>query len=285
MNIKNILRNWVIFALSQPKNSIKVEITQTQYGQLHSNKRVLITGGSKGIGFAIAEKLISEGAEVIITGRNIDDLNDAVSKLGERAQGFVYDSSNIKEIESFLLECDANYGTINSIVLNAGISLHEGNFLNVTEESYSKQFDINLKANYFFAQKFIKYMINKKVSGSLLFISSETAGKYNDLPYGLTKNALSSLVGGLARRVYQCGIRVNAIAPGITYTNMTKGEHIINDDFSNNSSTGRYLLPAEIAEVASFILSNSSLCINGETIYCDAGSHLKINGLDNNYSL
>ena len=128
-------------------------------------------------------------------------------------------------------------------------------------------------------------MMNRKVSGSLLFVSSETAGKYNDLPYGLTKNALNSFVGGLARRVYQCGIRVNAIAPGVTYTNMTKGEHVITDDFANNSSTGRYLLPTEIAEVASFILSNSSLCINGEAIYCDAGSHLKINGLDHSYSL
>lgn len=284
MKIKNILRNWVFAALSQPKNCVKVEIAEISRGLVHANRVIIVTGGSKGIGYAIAEKLLKEGAEVIITGRNEMDLESAVSKLGARSHYVVFDSSNINGIDQFLRDCDSNFGHIHSIVLNAGISLHEGNFLNVTEEGYSKQFDINLKANFFFAQKFIQYKMSKKEMGSMVFISSETAGKCNDLPYGLTKNALSSLVGGIARRVYQCGIRVNAIAPGVTYTNMTKGEHVITDDFANNSSSGRYLLSSEIAEVVSFILSDASLCINGETIYCDAGNHLKINGLEQFYS-
>lgn len=285
MNIKNILRNWVISAISQPKNNIKIEISQILYGSLFVDKNIVVTGGSKGIGYAIAKKLIGEGAEVIISGRNEKDLKEAVSNLGEGAHYVVFDNNHIDEIENFLFECDAKYGKIHSIVLNAGISLHEGNFLNVTSEGFSKQFDVNLKSNFFFAKSFIKYKMSKRESGSLLFVSSETGGKFNDLPYGLTKNAINSLVGGLARRVYQCGIRVNAIAPGVTYTNMTKGEHEITEDYSNNSVAGRFLLPSEIAEVASFILSDASLCINGETIYCDAGSHLKINGLDQYYSL
>ena len=116
-------------------------------------------------------------------------------------------------------------------------------------------------------------------------ISSETGGKSNDLPYGLTKNALNSFVEGVARRVYQRGIRINAVAPGVTYTNMTRGNHIINDDYSNNSAAGRYLLPSEIAETACFLLSKCSSCVTGEILYCDAGSHLKINGIDQDYIL
>ena len=101
----------------------------------------------------------------------------------------------------------------------------------------------------------------------------------------MTKASINSLVGGLARRVYKKGIRVNAIAPGVTYTDMTKGEHEIVDDFANNSVAGRFLLPEEIAEVACFMVSDASKCISGEILYCDAGSHLKINGFDNNYSI
>lgn len=184
-------------------------------------------------------------------------------------------------IDSFLNQC----GHIDSLILNAGVSLHEGSFLNVTVDGFDQQYNINLKANYFLAQAFLKRKLESEETGNLLFISSETAGKSNDIPYGLTKASINSLVGGLARRVYQKGIRVNAIAPGVTYTDMTKGDHEIADDFANNSAAGRYLLPEEIAEVACFMLSDASKCISGEILYCDAGSHLKINGFDNNYSL
>ena len=119
----------------------------------------------------------------------------------------------------------------------------------------------------------------------MLFVTSETAGKSNDLPYGLSKNALNSLVEGLARRVYQRGIRINAIAHGVTYTNMTKGKRQMTDDYSNDSVAGRFLLPSEIAEVACFLLSKASICIKGESLYCGAGSHLKVNGFDQDYSL
>lgn len=127
--------------------------------------------------------------------------------------------------------------------------------------------------------------LEKNEIGNLLFLSSETSSKCVDIPYGLTKAAINSLVGGIARRVYQRGIRVNAIAPGVTYTDMTKGSNVIDGDYANNSIAGRFLMPEEIAEVACFILSKASICISGEVIHCDAGSHLKINGTESEYSL
>lgn len=143
-----------------------------------------------------------------------------------------------------------------------------------------------MKANYFIAQAFLKNKLHEQSEGNLLFLSSETAGKSIDIPYGLTKAAINSLVGGLARRVYQRGLRVNAIAPGVTLTDMTCRDKV--DEAANlgtNSAAGRWLLPEEIAEVACFILSDVSKCITGEVIYCDAGSHLKINGTESEYSL
>lgn len=79
---------------------------------------------------------------------------------------------------------------------------------------------------------------------------------------------------------------MNAIAPGVTLTDMTNSDTV--DKTSNigtNSAAGQWLLPEEIAEVACFLLSDASKCISGETIYCDAGSHLKVNGTDTEYSL
>lgn len=281
MKIKSILRNWVIAAIAQPKSKVNIGIAQINYNRILNGQHIVITGGSKGIGFAMAKKMVSEGASVIITGRNEEALKKAVSQLGSNAQYIQYDSSDVSGIDGFLNQC----GHIDSLILNAGVSLHEGTFLNVTVDGFDQQYNINLKANYFLAQAFLKRKLESERTGNLLFISSETAGKSNDLPYGLTKASINSLVGGLARRVYQKGIRVNAIAPGVTYTDMTKGDYKIVDDFANNSATGRYLLTEEIAEVACFILSDASKCISGEILYCDAGSHLKINGFDNNYSL
>lgn len=285
MRLKDILRNWVIQAIAQPKNKVNIELSQINYGAILKDVRIVITGGSKGIGYAMAEKFIKEGADIVITGRNEKDLRDAVLKLGEHAHYILFDSSNIDGIDNFISNCISILGGIDSLVLNAGVSFHEGNFLNVTEEGFDTQLNINLKSNYFLSQTFIKQKLEAKEGGNILYVSSETAGKSNDLPYGLSKNALNSLVKGLARRVYQRGIRVNAIAPGVTYTNMTRGDLTITEDYSNNSTSGRFFLATEIAEVACFLLSKASVCISGEILYCDAGSHLKINGLTHEYSL
>lgn len=223
MNIQSILRRVAIKIISQPKANVYVSINQVSSGKLLSNRTIVITGGSKGIGYSIAKRVISEGAKVIITGRNEEYLKNVITELGTNADYIVYDNNNIDNIETIVTACKKKFGSIHSLVLNAGVSLHEGNFLNVTKEGFDLQFNTNLKANYFLAQRFLKDKLLEKTEGNLLFISSETAGKSIDIPYGLTKVAINSLVGGLARRVYQKGIRVNAIAPGVTLTDMTGG--------------------------------------------------------------
>lgn len=285
MKIKKIFRKIALSIITEPKNHVKVEVGSIYYGSILSGKNIIVTGGSKGIGFAIANKLISEGAHVLITGRNSEELKNASKQLGPQAEFIQFDNSNVSLVDDFFDKSVSLQGRIDAIVLNAGVSFHEGTFLNVTVEGFDKQFDINLKANYFLAQAFIKYKLKTNETGDILFISSETAGKSVDIPYGLTKAAINSLVGGLARRVYQKGIRVNAIAPGVTLTNMTSIKQDTNGELSNDSVAGRYILPSEIAEIACFMLSGASKCISGEVIYCDAGSHLKINGSESEYSL
>lgn len=286
MRLHSLLKKAARKVLYAPRATVKIELAQIDGHFLHRGKNYVVTGGSRGIGLAIAKKLLSEGAEVLITGRTEDTLKSVCIQLGPKVRYAVSDLSKISnyknEIASYV---NLMSGHIDGIVLNAGVSYHEGNFLNVTPDGFDQQIAINLKSNYFLAQSFIKFKLERKETADLLFISSETGGKNNDLPYGLTKVAENSLVGGLARRVYQKGIRVNAIAPGVTYTDMKKGKHgDLEDDYSNSSTSGRFIIPEEIAEIACFILSQASKCINGEVLYCDAGSHLKINGIENDYS-
>lgn len=286
MKIKDWIRKIALGIIHKPRQSVVVKLVKADYQGILTNHAIVITGGSRGIGFAIARKFADEGAKVLITGRNAESLEVACRQIGINAKMLVQDVSKIEDFDSFIRDCEVVLNeSVTGFVLNAGISYHEGNFLNVTQESYDQQMNTNLRANFFIAQAFINKLIEKSKQGNILFISSETAGKSNDLPYGLAKLAINSLVGGLARRVYQKGIRVNAIAPGVTLTDMKKGKDLLRDDYANSSVAGRFLLPEETAEIACFMMSDLSKCISGEIIYCDAGSHLKINGLESEYSL
>jgi len=284
MSVRSFINKLAISLLSQPKTQVKVQVLNANYSNCLLGKNIAIIGGSKGIGREIAIKFASEGAKVLVTGRNEKSLENLKLLLGQSCEVFVFDNLDIDGIVE-LLKSMRVHGEIDGLVLNAGISLHEGNFTNVTSDGFTKQLDTNLKSHYFFSQKYLDYLLANRLKGNILFMSSETAGKNNDLPYGLSKVAINSLVGGLSRRVVNRGIRINAIAPGVTLTDMTSNGKTMEDDIANTSPMGRYILPIEIANVACFIMSDFASCINGEIIYCDAGNHLKINGNETNYVL
>lgn len=172
MSIKSIIRKIAFYIISQPKAHVRISLQQVYYGCTLANKSIVVTGGSKGIGYAMAKKFISEGAKVVITGRKEADLANATKQLGTNADYIVFDLSNTRLIEAFYEQCKAKLGSIDSMVLNAGVSLHEGNFMNVTQEGFDTQFDINLKSNYFIAQVFLKDKLKEETAGNLLFISS-----------------------------------------------------------------------------------------------------------------
>lgn len=227
--------------------------------------------GGKGLGFSISKKLVSAGAEVLITGRNKNDLEKACSELGDKCKFIVFDVLDFDHYDNFFEKVLNVMPECNAMVLNAGISLHESGFGSVTNEGYQLQFDTNFKAAYFMAQEFVKHFKH----GDLLFISSETASMKCFLPYGLSKTLIDSLVPALNYKFYKDGIRVNGIAPGSTITNMVKNVNADANDFHHQNASGRYFLPDEVAEVAAFLLSDASLCIGGEIIHTNAGNHYR----------
>lgn len=230
------------------------------------NKSIIITGGSSGLGLAMAKKFISEGAKVLITGRREDVLAKAASDLGCEYE--VLDVTKPDTFEQFFVTAKAKLGRIDALVNNAGVSLHEGSFFDVTPDGFDKQIATNFKGAFFMTQAYIRTLVTDKAQGNVLFISSETGETADCRPYGYTKAAINSMVQGLAYLFKNNGIRINAIAPGITASAMT-GVDPHGDISAGTYGQGRFYLPEEVAEVATFILSPASGCISGQIITCN----------------
>ena len=233
-------------------------------------KKIIITGGGRGLGFSMAKKFIAEGAEVLIAGRNEKNLKNSAEKLG--CNYLKLDVQNVDSLKAFMNEADIILGGANCLVNNAGISLHENGFLDVNKEQFESQFDTNLKGPFFLTQCFINKCNENGIdcTKNILFISSETSITVDERPYGLTKVAMNSLVQGLAYRYVNQGYRINAIAPGVTVSDMI-GVKEDGDLTCGYNLTKRYYLPEEVAEVASFLLSDLSNCLNGQILVCNEG--------------
>ena len=282
MGYKRVIRKIAKFILaSQPESFVQVNIGQLQSGNILLGKKIVITGGGSGLGFVMAKKFVSEGAEILISGRNEEKLKTAIRQLGDNSKYISADVCDVEHSMTFLEKAKEQLGgRIDCLVSNAGVSLHENIYSNVTVEGFDKQFNTKFRAGYFLGKAFLEMKTKEKSDGGinaqLLYITSETGDQVYDIPYGMTNAALNSLVGGFSRRVYKQGIRVNAIAPGVTLTEMTRDYAESSDgNLYRDCASGRTFVPEEVAEVACFILSDASRCISGEIIHCNAGNHLK----------
>lgn len=264
--------NYILYGI-QPKN-IRAIISVRKEGKRLEDQKIVITGGGRGLGLAIAKRCIEEGANVLIVGRNEDNLKKAAEQYSN-CHYLRYDVSDTSDISAFFTKAEEILGgPISSLVNNAGISLHEGNILNVTEESFVK-INVNLKAPYFLSKEFLKrYRTSGLLKGAILFITSERGLYCDDIPYGIIKAAINSLTEGLGRRFINDGIRVNAIAPGVTASDMT-GYSEEGNLYRPQACGERVYLAQEVAETAIFLLSEESGCISSQIIPCNRGNHLR----------
>lgn len=255
-----------------PEVNIQANISYLKEENMLSGKNILITGGSKGLGKAIALKASAYGANVYILGRKKEDLL-SVSKESNNSIDFLeFDLEDIDNIDIIAKYIEDN--KINALVNNAGISLHEKSVFEVNRKDFERQFRINLEAPYFLTNSFCSYLLDNHIQGSIVNMVSER-GLYCDvLPYGLTKSALISYTQGMARKVVRNNIRINAIAPGVTATDMT-GYKEDGNLLNLNTCGGRIFFPEEVAELTCFLLSDRANSITGEVIACDQGNFLR----------
>lgn len=278
MNIRKKILNILTRALQGRPIITKAKVATYAPNQLLEKRCAIITGGTSGIGYAIAEAFLKAGAIVIITGRGQSKISKALQELNKygTAYGYVLNNQNVNTFDSALDEMlkllpDASR-QIDILVNNAGIGVGYS-YPNTTEEDYDTILDTNLKGAYFLSQTFGKYLVRNNIKGNILNIESSSSLRYGNTPYVLSKWGLRSLTLGLAKTLAPFGITVNAIAPGPTATpmlNVNATENITHE----KSPLGRYILPEEVANGAVFLVSDMGRAILGDTIYMTGGAGL-----------
>lgn len=272
MKIKNTIR--AVMRLFKEKQLVPI-MTPIDKDKVLIGKVALITGGSSGIGLSIAESFLNSGCKVIIAGSNEDKLKTVVDKLENsiNLKYIVIDVLDIPSIEDKISQATTLFDENRiDILVNSAGAHHSLNFENMTEEEFDKIMDTNVKGTFFVSQFTAKHMIENKVKGNILNISSSSALRPAWGPYQMSKWAINGFTLGLAKQLQPYGIVVNAIAPGQTATPML-GKNVDTDNIYNDYAvSGRYIMPTEIAQLATFMVSNTGRMIVGDTFYMTGGS-------------
>ncbi len=236
------------------------------------DKRVLITGGASGIGYATARRFINEGCSVIILDNDPSALEVARSELPLLAGGLVADVSNSDDIEAAFKQMDEIMGGIDILISNAGISVRKP-FAEVDYTQWSKIMRVNLDGMFFCAKAAIERM-EPQQSGVILFTASTSglAANPNYADYSASKAAVINLAKTIAR---ECApwLRINSVCPGYVMTPMQKAEYTdeMLDEVNSTIPMGRHGDPDELAAVFAFLASSEASYITGATITADGG--------------
>ncbi|QLH05674.1 SDR family NAD(P)-dependent oxidoreductase [Nitrosopumilus ureiphilus] len=244
-----------------------------------SGKVALVTGGSRGIGFAIAKNFSENGATVIITAKNQERLDKASSEI-PNSIGIVANIRNKDDVKNVVDKTIEKFGKIDILVNNAGIfpkikELHE-----IDEDEWNEVLDVNLTGQFRFTKEVIPYL--KKTSGSIINISSDAGLKayqgFNADAYSAAKAALVLLTKCWALEYAKDKIRVNCICPGVVDTDMTKPFLKTQKDkefMDNEHPIGRIGQPEEVAKAVLYFASDDASWITGAILAVDGGESIK----------
>lgn len=245
------------------------------------NKTAIITGGAHGIGYAIADRFIDEGANVIIADNDHDAGEEAESVLGQKGTvKFIdCDVSQRLDVHNLIAATLEATGQIDVLVNNAALTAG-ADFLEIDEETFDRVIGVNLKGSFLAGQAVAKQMVSQVEAGgapgSIITMTSINARVAipNQVPYTVSKGGLEQLTKVMALSLAPYGIRVNAIGPGSIMTRML--DAVNKDEKAKKTILSRTPLrrvgePSEIAAVASFLASDDSSYITGETIFADGG--------------
>lgn len=244
------------------------------------NKKIIVTGGSRGIGKAIAIGIAKEGAELVITyEKNKESAIETIEQLKQfniKAKAFQLDLQLTEKFQTFIEEATSFLGGLDVLVNNAGTATRNL-FINISKEEYDKVLSTNLKGPYFLCQATANYMKNQNRGGSIINISSisDRIATQGLTHYQCSKAGLSMLSKGIALELAEYGIRVNTIAPGLVATDLNRDhwEHASKVWLKRSSEIplGRSGEPEDIAGAAILFASDEAKWITGACLVVDGG--------------
>ncbi|MBD8040358.1 MULTISPECIES: SDR family oxidoreductase [Bacteroidaceae] len=276
MNIKQVIKKAFKLIFAKRPIYTTANIATLAPNELLKGRKALITGGTSGIGYAIAEAFLKSGASVCITGRNEERLLQAEGNLQKQyfsIEGkichLVLDNRDVSSFDVKLKEAIDLMEGLDILVNNAGV---QGDALpTATEKAYDAVLNTNLKGVFFLSQAVGRYMKDNKIKGNILNIASSSSLRPATSAYTISKWGIRGLTLGLAKSLAPLGIVVNGVAPGPTATPM-----IMHGDRSNitfdHIPAGRYAMPQEIANMAVFLTSDMGRMIIGDIVYMTGGA-------------
>lgn len=241
-----------------------------------NGKCAVVTGASRGIGKAIALKLASLGANIVINYRSSEkealEVENEIKEMGVEAISIKADISKLDEVENLIKTSKEKFGTIDIIVNNAGIT-KDNLILRMKEEDFDNVIDVNLKGVFNCLKSITPVMVRQK-KGKIINISSVVgiSGNAGQVNYAASKAGIIGMTKSLAKEIGSRGINVNAVAPGFIDTEMTEslGEKI-KEEAKKNIPLKRFGTVQDVAEVVAFLASDESDYITGQVIHVDGG--------------
>lgn len=245
-----------------------------------SEQVILVTGGSRGIGAAIALACADAGADVALgyrQGRDeADAVVDSITAKGRGAVAFQADVSRPDQVEIMIEEAVAHFGKIDGLVNNAGV-MPESPVSEMSVEEWKHVIDVDLTGAFLCTRAVLPGMLDRK-SGSIVMISSRLGqiGFAGVAHYAAAKAGMIALAKSLAKEVGREGVRVNVVAPGVTITDMTaeitKGE--VGERRLAELPLGRFATAEEVADSVIFLLSDAGILFHGQTLSPNGGGHM-----------
>jgi 3-oxoacyl-[acyl-carrier protein] reductase len=239
-------------------------------------KVALITGGSRGIGAAVAQVLATAGAAVVVCARNGEaaaSTASAIAAQGGQALGVAADVSQAEDAERLMKACLERFGRLDILVNNAGIT-RDGLVLRMKDGDWSDVLAVNLNGAFYCARAALRVILKQKQSGRIINIGSVVGsmGNAGQANYVTSKAGLIGLTKALAREVAARGVTVNLVAPGFIETDMTASlPDAVKETYRGQIPLGRFGTAADVAAAVAFLASDGAAYITGQVIHVNGG--------------